>query len=163
MSNPERIAPVYLVRSGEMKIEAPIKTTWVHVVNYPSWQNYPIVQHVSGRPGEEGEVGLLKKDEKGFEVPPYFARTVKLEPERRLLWKTFPQHKQAIDLFGFVDFQLQPADGGTRFLYDVLYEFMVPYQEERELEAFRQAQYDNFEPLFGSVLPKLKKLAEQGR
>ncbi len=158
-----RIEPVYLVRSGDMMIEAPVKSTWVHVVNYPSWQHYPIVRHISGKPGQEGEVVLLKKEEKGFEFPPYYARTLKIDLERRLMWKTFPQNRQPIDFFGIVDFQLQPAADGTRFVYDVLYEFLVPYQDERELDAFRQAQYDNFEPLFGSVLPKLKRLAEQGR
>lgn len=155
-------APVYLVRSGEMMIDASVASTWVHVVNYPSWQNYPIVQHISGARGQAGEVVLLKKDEAGFEFPPYYARTITIEPQRRLMWKTYPQTRQPIDFFGIVDFQVQPAGEGTRFTYDVLYEFLVPYEDERELETFRQAQYDNFEPLFGSVLPKLKKLAEQG-
>ena len=67
------IAPVYLVWDGEMMIDAPIKTVWRGILDYASWQNIPIVQHISGEPGAEGEVVLLKKELTGFEFPPYWA------------------------------------------------------------------------------------------
>jgi hypothetical protein len=156
-----KIGPVYLVRNGEMLIDSPVKATWPHVVNYPSWQNFPIVRHISGEPGQEGEVVLLKKDEEGFEFPPYYARTIKLEPERRIVWKTFPEHVGEVDFFGIVDFSVFDAQGRTRFCYNTIYEFLVPYQVDSELDAFRKQQNDNFDPLFSTVLPKLKALAEK--
>lgn len=160
-SDDKKIGPVYLVRTGEMTIDASVNSTWPHVLNYPSWQNYPVVRHISGEAGEEGEVVLLKKDEAGFEFPSYYARTIKLDPGHRVIWKTYPEKAGEVDFFGIVDFSLQEPPGKTRFCYDVLYEFLVPYRNESELDAFRKQQYDNFDALFAAVLPKLKKLAEK--
>src|SRR5579863_662314 len=145
-----KIGPVYIVRSGEILIDSPVKTTWPHVVNYPAWQNFPIVRHISGEPGQEGEVVLLKKDEDGFEFPPYYARTIKLDPGRRIIWKTFPEHAGDVAFFGIVDFSVFDAEGKTRFCYTVIYEFLVPYRVDSELDAFRKQQYANFDPLFSA-------------
>ena len=152
-------APVYLIFEGELMLEAPVQDAWPHVMNYPSWQNYSNVQHVSGEAGKEDEVVLLRKSEEGFEFPPYYAITIKLEPERRVIWKIYPEKgTQEIDFFGIVRFTVHPAGQKTRFCYDTLYEFQVPYQERSELVAFRTAQQDNFAALFAAVLPKLQQL-----
>jgi len=160
-SDVPKIAPVYLVWQGEMLLAAPIEEVWPHVLNYPSWQNYPRLQHVSGRPGEEGEVVLLMKEEKGFTFPPYYARTIKLEPPHRVIWKTYPQVAQEINFFGIVDFTLAEAQDKTRFRYDMLYEFLVPHRTEDELKAFHTQQDENFQALFSVTLPKLRSLVEK--
>lgn len=158
-----KTAPVYLIRSGELMLDRPLKEAWPLVIDYPSWQNYSKVEHVSGRPGEKGEVVVLHKEEEGFKFPPYCARTIKLEPERRVIWKTWPQgDEQNGDFFGIVDFTVQAVNDQTRFRVDMLYEFRVSYQDESELEEFRKQQDANFDALFSVVLPKLKKLAEKG-
>jgi hypothetical protein len=155
------IEPVYLVLSGEFVIDASTAEVWRHVVNYPSWQNYSSVQHISGQPGGEGEVVLLRKEEKGFTFPPYYARTIRLEPERRAIWKTYPEKRSpATDFFGIVEFGLDDWKGKTRFSYDTLYEFMVPYTHKQELEVFRHRERENFETLLATIFPKLKVLAE---
>ena len=74
-----RTAPVYVVREGEMILDASVKDVWPHVINYPSWQNYSIVQRISGAPGQEGEVVLLKKEEGKSASTPYYARTIKVD------------------------------------------------------------------------------------
>jgi hypothetical protein len=159
--NARKIGPVYGVWDGELMIDAPVREVWRHVLNYPSWQNFPVARHISGRPGEEGEVVMLRKDEKGFEFPPYYAITVKLEPERRVIWKTYPE-KGADDFFGIVEFGVADAGGKTRFGYHLVYEFNVPYSDESELVAYRKGQEQNFTTLFGVIFPKLKQLAEEG-
>jgi hypothetical protein len=154
-----KLMPVYLVWRGETLLDAPVEEAWPHVVDYPAWQSYSIVQHVSGKPGREGEVMLLKKEEEGFAFPPYLARTIKLEPQRRIIWKTFPE--QGNDYFGIVEFDVREIDGKTRFNYSLLYEFMMPERTEAELEEFYKQQYAATEALFAAVIPKLKKLTER--
>lgn len=157
-----KVAPVYLVRNGELMLDASIKEAWPHVVNYPAWQNYSIVQRESGEPGQEGEVVLLKKEEAGMTFPPYFARTIKLEPERRIIWKIYPQTKDAErDYFGFVEFRVYEANGKTRFCYSTLYEFLLRYRDKSELEAFRRQQDQNAETMYSTVFQKLKDLVEK--
>jgi len=157
----KKIEPVYMIANGELLIDAPVKTTWVHVMNYPSWQNFPVCEHISGPRGQEGEVVQLRKEEAGFSFPPYYARTLKIDPERRVIWKTYPVKPDEVGFFGIVEFQLYDVQGKTRFVYQTLYEFEVPYETQSELDAFRKAQYDNFEVLTKTIFPKLKKLAEK--
>lgn len=153
-----KIAPVYVVIERETIIDAPVATVWRHALNYPSWQNYSIVKHVSGTPGQEGEVVLLKKEELSTPTTAYYARTIKLEPERRVIWKTF---RENVDYFGIVDFRFYDLGGKTRFCNNSLYEHNIPYREESEIEAFRKQAYANMDALLASILPKLKQLAER--
>jgi hypothetical protein len=157
-----KITPFYLVRKGEMIIDSPVKATWPHVINYPSWQNFPTIKRISGEPGLEGEVVLLRKEEEGFSFPAYFARTIKLEPERRVIWKTYPeQQAPEVEFFGIVEFRLVPIETQTRFCFDFLYEFLVPHRGETELAMFQKRQQDNFTALFAATFPKLKSLVEK--
>jgi hypothetical protein len=159
-----RIEPVYLVLNGEMLLNAPIETAWRHMINYPSWQNYSTVRHISGIPGEEGEVVRLQKEEKEFAFPPYFARTIRLDPPRRVIWKTYLEKgTEEVDRFGIVEFRLVAEAVGTRFLYSLLYEFQVPFRHESELECFRNQQYANFAALLAVTHPKLRTLVESDR
>lgn len=156
------IEPVYIVVGGDLMIGAPIAEVWHHVLNYPSWQNFPVVKHISGDPGGEGEVVLLRKDEKGFVFPAYYARTIKIEPRRRIIWKTYPEERAPnSDFFGIVDFRLEERGGKTLFSNSLLYEFLVSYTDKSELEAFRSKQLENFDTLGSAVFPKLKALAEK--
>jgi hypothetical protein len=159
-----KVAPVYVVLEGELLIDAPVEFTWPYVVDYPSWQDYSRVETVSGKHGEQGEVLLLIKEEEGFEFPPYYARIIRLEPNRRFLGKTWPiETNDENDFFGIVDFRIEDAGGKTRFIYNTLYEFNVRYEHEDELEAVRQSQQQNFEKLISAVMPKLKELVERRR
>jgi hypothetical protein len=160
-SDTRKTAPVYLVWSGELMIDAAPAEVWRHALNYASWQEYSTIRHLSGKPGEEGELVMLKKEESGLQFPPYYARTIKLDPGRRVIWKVYlePQSYE-MDFFGIVDFRVEPAQGQTRFAYECLYEFIVPYEDESELEAFRRQQRASFDAVFQVTFPKLKKLAE---
>jgi uncharacterized protein YndB with AHSA1/START domain len=156
------IEPVYVVESGGMTIDAPTAEVWRLVLDYPSWQNFPVVQHVSGDPGGEGEVVLLRKEEKGFVFPSYYARTIKLQPQRRVIWKTYPEKQSPeSNFFGIVEFRLDDRQGKTLFSYTLLYEFMVSYTDKSELDAFREKERENFKTLSTVIFPKLKALAEK--
>lgn len=157
------IEPVYIVLTGSLTINASRGEVWKHVMNYPAWQNFSVVRHVSGEPGGEGEVVLLSKEERGFTFPPYYARTIRLEAQRRAIWKTYPAKVEAgSDFFGIVDFRLEDAEGKTRFAYNTIYEFLVSYVERSDLAKFRSQQEENFETLLGAIFPKLKHLSEEG-
>jgi hypothetical protein len=158
---PAGIEPVYLFWETETILNASVQQAWPHIVNYPSWQNFSIVKTISGVPGLEGEVVSLQKREGGFVFPPYYARTIKVEPERRIVWKTFiEKDSHEIDRFGIVDFRVFAETGATRFVSQLLYEFLVPYRHQSDLEAFRKQQDDNFKALFAATRPKLKQLVE---
>ena len=151
------ISPVYYLHEGELILDASVEEAWPHVINYPSWQNYSIVRHVSGAPGAEGEVVLLKKEEVG-DCPPYYARTITVDPPRRIIWKTFPP--EGSDYFGIVDFRLSDAQGKTRFTFSMLYEFVRAFQSDSEVAEFRRQQDAGVEAMLASVLPKLKSRIE---
>jgi len=164
IGTPCKVAPAYILRRGENLIDAPLRATWRCLINYPSWQNFRRVQHISGRPGAEGEVVLLEKAETGFTFPRYYARTIVLQPERKVIWKQFADPaSQGLDFFGIVTFSAVAAQHGTSFSYDLLYEFLIPYREEEELGALSKRQYENFDALLSVVVPKLKHLAESER
>jgi hypothetical protein len=155
-----KVAPVYIVLERETLIDAPVKVVWQHALNYPSWQNYSIVRHVSGEPGKEGEVVFLKKDELKSPTTAYYARTIKLEPERRVVWKTY---RENVNYFGIVDFRFYDLGSKTRFCNNSLYEHNVAYRDESELEEFRRQSYASMDELLSTILPKLKALAENAR
>lgn len=161
MDTERKMAPVYVVWEGELILDAPIDQAWRHVIDYPSWQSYSTVRHVSGELGQEGEVVLLQNEDKGLKFLPYYARTIKLDPGRRVIWKIYPQEgTQGVGFFGFCEFRTDEMQGKTRFGYSLIYEFQVPYRDESELDAFRRKEYENFEALFSTILPRLKKGVE---
>jgi uncharacterized protein YndB with AHSA1/START domain len=146
-----------------MIIHAPIRQVWRHVLDYPAWQNFAVCRNVSGEPGKEGEVVMLRKEEKGFDFPTYYAITIKMDAPHRIMWKTWPEKgTQEVDFFGIVEFRLAEAADGTRFSCSLIYEFLVPHQSASELEEYRKQQDQNFRHLMAVTHPKLKKLAEAG-
>jgi hypothetical protein len=156
-------APVYLVLTGDLMLDAPIAEAWVHVSQYWTWNHFAVRQHISGEPGQEGELVLLRKEEKGFLFPPYYARTIKVDPGRRMIAKTYPEKGTSeVDFFGFVDFSVHEQGERTRFCHNTIYEFLVPYKNESELEEFRRSQYANFDALTSSTFSKLKALCQDG-
>ncbi len=154
------VAPVDLLWEGSLMLDALRDEAWRHVLNYPSWQGYSEVTHLSGPPGGEGEVVRLAKDEEGFTFPPYFARTIKIDPPIRVMWKTYPEEGTVPDFLGVVEFTLEAVGAQTRFGFMSLYEFRVPHNEEAELDEFREEQEENFGTLFASTFEKLKNLVE---
>jgi hypothetical protein len=163
-----KVAPVHLVFSTELHLNAPVNAAWPLVVDYTRWQNYPLAQHVSGTPGEVGEVVILAKAEADFETPPYYTETVFLEPGRRITWKIYPKDADGDEGFlgadqflGFVDFRVDPDGDGTRFTAHSIYEYMVAHESQAELDTFRAEQHGLMTSMFGTIFPKLQKLVDE--
>ena len=158
-----KLAPVYLVMSDELILDAPIERAWPKVIDYPSWQKYSTVRHISGPVGQEGEVVLLKKEEPGAtSFPPFLARTLKFAPPHQIIWKTYPETgMEAGEFFGIVEFTLTSVGNRTRWRTQLIYEFTIPYEDERELETFRKQQYENTRLMLSSTLPKLQRLCQE--
>jgi hypothetical protein len=157
-----KVAPVYVVVTGETTFDTPIARVWRHLINYSSWQNYTTREHISGAPGREGEVVLLKKEEATYSSPPYYARTVKIDPDRRILWKTY-RGEAAGDkgYFGFIDFTLTADGERTIFRSNNIYEYLVAYTDERTLDEFRNKRYEISASVSAITRAKLKKLIEE--
>jgi hypothetical protein len=160
-SDGRRIAPVYIVMSGEIMLDAPIDKVWPHLINYTSWQNYTVSERVAGVAGEEGEVVLLRKEEQGYVSPLFHARTIRIDPGRRIIWKTY-RGKAGDDegYFAFVDFILEEVGDKTRFRSTNTAEMLVAYRDESELTAFRKQREETAATVFASTRAKLKKLVE---
>lgn len=153
-----RKAPVYVLMDGEMLLDAPLNECWRCVLDYPSWQSYSTVRHVSGEPGGEGEVVMLRREEPGVAHSPYYAKTINLDPPCRVVWKTYPAQPTNDEFFGIVDFRLSEQAARVCFRYSVLFEFTVPYRDECELRARRDERRADLEALFAAILPALREL-----
>jgi hypothetical protein len=159
------VSPAYVLLAEEFLLDAPPAIAWPLVIDYPSWQNYAVVRTLDGIPGAVGEVVQMHKDEDGFEFPPYFARTLLIEPEHRIVWKTFVDPDDEEDpLFGIVEFRLSPSgEDQTLFWSSLTYQFKVRHRSAEELQQFEAAQNENFRNLVGSTHPKLRALVAQSR
>lgn len=155
--------PVYVIMDGDLVIDRPVKDVWPFVLNYTLWQDFSHAEHISGPQGGEGEVVLLKKEEKGLEAfPPYYGRTLKIIPEQQFVWKTYPRkiNDDVMDFAGIVDFRLSEKDGKTVFSYYFYYEFMPLGLSDSEQQEFKVEYVENFKTVFSSIFPKLKKAVE---
>jgi len=156
--------PAYVLLDGSFLIDRPVDVVWPLILEYTSWQQYSSADHISGKAGHVGEVVLLKKEEPGLEnFPQYYARTLKIEPCRRVVWKTWPAvADQGPPFWGIVDFRVSDKDGRTRFTYSVYYEFALQGEGQDAVSNFEAEMTNGFEELMSSVFPKLRNLAEHG-
>jgi hypothetical protein len=171
--NPQnrRVSPVDLFLSGQFKLDASAAQAWPVVLDYTAWQTYPIAENVSGQPGELGEVVRLRKVAESFETPPYFARTVALEPGRRIVWKVYPEKSGKEEVFlgavgfsGYVDFQVSEAgEDSALFSYNAIYEYLVSHEEDSELSGFRAKSSAEIEVMYDAMWDRLRELVAETR
>jgi hypothetical protein len=154
----KRKALVHIIHDAEMLINAPRSIVWRHALNYPAWQNYTRNELVSGTRGAEGEVVILQKNEAAYQSTPYFTRTLKIDPERRIIWKT---SRDGEVYFGIIQFILQDLGERTLFINHKIYEYEVEYEDEAEVAAFHKSAMDRCDAIFDTVFPRLKRLAEE--
>lgn len=152
-----------LVFSGTIALPGTAETIWPLIEDYTGWQDFSKAEPISGTPGAVREVVLLKKEEPGLETfPPYYARTMKVERPRQIVWKTFPQRRSGTDptFFGIVDFRLDPRGAQCDFTYNVYYEFVVDMTDDAKVAAYEAEMTAGFQQLFASAFPKLIKLCK---
>lgn len=102
---------------AESTVNCRIQKAWELMLNYQTWNPGFLgatITRVLGEPNSEGEVvqiGLL--DPTGRPLPPFYARTMKVEPCRRIAWYC---HSKLDDSFRtFLEFGLAALTSGTRF------------------------------------------------
>ena len=158
-----KITTVDMIVEGEIELDCSVARVWPSIMNYTSWQNFTHAEHISGVEGGEGEIVLLCKREKGTDIyPPYYARTMLIEPEKRFIWKTyFEQENSAFDFSGIVDFRLKDQLGSTLFTYNMYYEYFVKNLSEEERVKFKKDRLADFNIMMPTILGKLKTLVEQ--
>jgi hypothetical protein len=116
------------------------------VIDYPSWQGYTSVEHVSGPVGGEGEIVLIEKVESELVWQPKYCRTLKLDPPRQVVWKIYPGRLGdggwELDFSGTVEYRFEEV-GPSETLVDfqVIKEFVVPVDDAAELDEVRAREY----------------------
>jgi hypothetical protein len=100
-------------------VECDIATAWEILQDYPSWNPSFVgatVTHVDGPRGAEGETVRISKDladPSGSRLPAFHATTVRMVPERHLVWYVFGDDGDRFR--NFVDFGLTPTETGCRW------------------------------------------------
>jgi uncharacterized protein YndB with AHSA1/START domain len=106
--------------SYEMTIDSPIPNVWQHMLNYHDWNPDHVgakVERLAGEKHQEGEVILeSKRTGNGF-APPTIVETVKVIPNKKIVWALYMLGSGASQEIGFVDFSLQETEGRTQFTY----------------------------------------------
>jgi hypothetical protein len=122
-------------------IACDIATAWEILQDYQAWNPTFVgatVTPVSGPPGGEGEVVRISKrlvDPSGERIPDFYAETVKIVPERHLVWYVFGDEHATFR--NFVDFGLDPTAAGCRWL--------ASYYAQNAVEAARLEEWVGFQ------------------
>jgi hypothetical protein len=150
---------VDVVTSREFSLDAPVAEVWRQIINYPSWQGYTSVEHVSGPPGQEGEVVLLGKLEGELVWQPKYCRTLRLDPPHQVIWKVYPPRDNsewAHEFTATVDYRLSQLETNkTRVAVQVIKEFSVPYADAGELDEVRKQESELQASVEDTYIPKL--------
>lgn len=138
---------VDIVSVQDLILNGPIAEVWPIAVDYPSWQAYIHRELVAGRAGEEGEVFLIGKDDDELAGQRKYCRTVKLDPPHQVIWRIYSEPGGGdweYEFAGTVEYRLTETDNGqkTRFVIQVIKEFVVPYEDEAELVEVQKREYE---------------------
>jgi hypothetical protein len=113
--NPGWVPSVYYAQSV---VRCPLTKAWETLLDYEAWNPTFVGAHVvpvRGEPRTEGELVLIRKsltDVKG-EPLEFYAETVKVSPQRHIVWYVYPKEGQAFR--NFVEFGLAEAFSGVQF------------------------------------------------
>lgn len=101
------------------EVACDIETAWEVLLDYPAWNPTFVgatVTHVDGPVGGEGETVRISKELKdptGTKLPAFHAETVRIVPQRHLVWYVFGDDGDPFR--NFVDFGLTPTESGCRW------------------------------------------------
>src|SRR5262245_58205337 len=101
---------------AESLVNCTLRKAWKIMLDYQSWNPTfaeAEVIPVRGEPSTEGELVLIRKsltDVKGEPLPQFYAETVKVVPDRRIVWYVYPKEGDAFR--NFVDFGLTEVAAG---------------------------------------------------
>lgn len=160
-----KVGRVDMVYNTTLHAEAPLKEAFWTVFDYPAWQGYETIVHVSGPKGEEGELASIEKtkDEPGWQEK--FCKTIKLDPLKQIIWRVYTDPGQVgADGWerGFdvtVDYRFEATTSEKTTIHmQVIKEFFVPYEDESELAGVQQSEYRHQVELMEHLAPRLYDL-----
>jgi hypothetical protein len=142
-----KLGTVDVVSVQDIVLNGPIDEVWPIAFDYPSWQAYIHRELVAGRAGEEGEVFLIGKEADELAGQRKYCRTVKVDPPNQVIWRIYSEPGGGdwdYEFNGTVEYRLTEADDGkkTRFVIQVIKEFVVPYDNETDLVEVQQREYE---------------------
>jgi hypothetical protein len=101
-------------------IDRPAHVVFERMINYHEWNPEHIgarVERLAGEKNQLGEVILeFKKTASGYE-PPVLIETVKLVPNKQIVWALYMPPDDNPTVMSFVDFSLSDEGGKTAFEY----------------------------------------------
>lgn len=113
-------APV--VYHAESLVNCGMEKAWKIMLNYEAWNPTfvdAVVTPVRGRYRSEGELVLIKKapsNGNGGELPPFYAKTVKVTRHAHVVWYVYPRDENpSYNFRNFVDFGLTETGSGVKF------------------------------------------------
>lgn len=157
MSNPEWSASVVYT---ECSIDCPIERAWERLMNYEEWNPSFAGSHITrvrGAPRTEGELVLIRKTElriNGEKYPEFYAETVKIVPQRHIVWYIYP--KEGSSFRNFVDLGLTPEGKGVRL--NTYY-----YAQNPLFGESLQAERNTLEAALNKNALAFKKYCESGK
>jgi hypothetical protein len=160
MQHVEQFSQAYMVRNFQMPIDAQPKAIWPLLVEFERFnQTFERVDVLAGKRDEVGCLSLLVKQQGEWYMAPYLVKTIRLVPERQIVWKMLPQ--EGASFVAFVDFLLVPEGARTNFVCNVYTEALLPRMSPETLGTVEQKMAADYEKLEGYVFPILKRLAEK--
>jgi hypothetical protein len=129
-------------------IDADLAQAWRKLLDYQSWNPTfagANVTPVGGDFQSEGEQVLIRKllsDAKGDRLPDFYAETVKIVPQKHVVWCVYP--KEGDGFRNFVDFGLSDVSPGVRF--DIYY-YEQNHLSGEDLAKHRVESQEGFDKL----------------
>jgi hypothetical protein len=131
---------------NEVHVNCSLELAWETLLHYPKWNPTFVgatVKRVRGSFGQEGELVLINKellkDVHGNRLPQFYAETIKVIPQKKLVWLAYPE--EGLAFCDFVDFELTKTDSGVRFVYCSFAQNQLPESLIEQQRARAQATY----------------------
>jgi hypothetical protein len=157
----------------EFVLDHPRSKVWPRLVHWDDWISGYECEHVSGPVDAPGEIkGITYQNEDGSSAGHFFVQVVRLEPERRLVYRLLPLTEDEAG---------QPGGVGSQRGHEIfnVYELsedqtLVTYETVAELESFAVGQSE-FAAVhaeeeaavsshwLGDYVPELERLLAEGR
>jgi len=155
----DQVSQVFIVRNHEVQIEAAPRAIWPHLLKFENFnKTFEKVEVLSGKENTVGAISLLTKEKGELYMPPYLVKIVEMKPEKQIVWKMYP--RTGDEFYCFVDFRLEGAKTGTKFIVAVYSESQVPLMSDAALAEYKAGVHKMYDSVMDIMLPNLKNLSE---
>jgi hypothetical protein len=106
----------------EITIDRRAHDIWPRMINYQEWNPEHFgakVQRLAGEKNKEGEIIVERKKTEGGYAPPMVIETVRVIPDKTIVWALYAPDTGASNGISFVDFTLREMSGKCLFTYNL--------------------------------------------